>query len=482
MSLGRKLFGKYKSLPVPVKASIWFTICSFLQKGISMITMPIFTRLLPPEQYGVYTVYQSWYNIISIFATMNLSAGVFYNAMIKYEDDRYRFTSSMQGLSTVITLGLFTIYLCFSNYFNKLFDLPTILVMVLFIELVFVSPYRLWSAKQRFDFKYKNLVVVTLILTIMSPLIGIVAVLLSEHKAEARVFSYAGVQIGIGLVIFIYNHFKGKSFFVKKYWKYALWFNVPLIPHYLSMSILGQSDRIMINNMVGTSEAAIYGVAYNISQIMTLVTTSISNSFNPYTYKAIKDKKYYSIGKNAKILLVFVGVSVVLISCFGPEVIMIFAPEEYFDARWIIPPVSLSVYFIFLYPLFSNIEFYFEQNKFVTLASITGALLNILLNYIFIPIFGFIAAGFTTVVCYFFFAAGHCIFHRIVLKKYLPGVKIYDLRFIALFSIIITIATFGIMFLYDLMIVRYILISIIMIVAIIKRRQIIGIWKEIRKK
>ncbi len=66
-----------------------------------------------------------------------------------------------------------------------------------------------------------------------------------------------------------------------------------------------------------------------------------------------------------------------------------------------------SVFFMFLYPLFANIEFYYEKTKFVMVASCSGALLNILLNYIFIGLYGYYAAGYTTLICYmvFFFCS-----------------------------------------------------------------------------
>ena len=72
-----KLLDKYKKIPAPVKAGLWFFICTVLQKGIVFLTVPIFTRLLTTEQYGLLTVYQSWMAIISVFTTLNLSAGVF---------------------------------------------------------------------------------------------------------------------------------------------------------------------------------------------------------------------------------------------------------------------------------------------------------------------------------------------------------------------------------------------------------------------
>ena len=50
---------------------------------------------------------------------------------------------------------------------------------------------------------------------------------------------------------------KGKAFYIRDYWRFALAFNIPLIPHYLSSQILNQADRIMIGNMIGKGEAAI---------------------------------------------------------------------------------------------------------------------------------------------------------------------------------------------------------------------------------
>ena len=92
----KKLKTKYFSLSVAVRAAIWFTFCNLLQKGITMISMPIFTRLLTTEQYGEFTVYQSWYSIINVIVTFNLSGNLILNGMSKYENRRNEFISSIQ--------------------------------------------------------------------------------------------------------------------------------------------------------------------------------------------------------------------------------------------------------------------------------------------------------------------------------------------------------------------------------------------------
>lgn len=476
------LANTYSNLSAPVKASMWFIIASIFQKSISMITIPIFTRILTTEQYGVFSVYQSWYSIISIFATLNLSYGVFNNGMMKYEEYRDKYTSSMQGLSTLITCTVFFVYLIAIDFWNNLFGLSTLFIIAMFVQLLFEPAYLFWTVRQRFSYKYKKLVVVTLILTIMSPFLGIIAVLSTTYKAEARVLSYVLVQVCVGLVFYIYNAYKGKHFFDREYWRFALGFNLPLVPHYLSASILGQSDRIMISNMVGIDKAAIYSVAYSISLIMTIVNSAINSSFVPYTYKAIKDKNYSGIEKNSKPLLLIVGAMALTVILFGPEIIKLFAPVEYYEAIWILPPVAVTAYFMFLYTLFANIEFYFEENRFIMIASVFGAALNIILNSLLIPVFGFIVAGYTTLLCYMVFAFMHYIFHKKILQQSIPGIKIYDIRFIIIVSVFLLAAMLLMILIYKITIIRYILIIILMLIIMIRKDLIINEIKNIQRK
>ena len=95
----KKGLNKYKNLPVQIKASFWFLICSFLQKGITVITTPIFTRLLSTSDYGQFTVFSSWLDICSVFVTLRLYYGVFVQGLVKFDKNRSAFASSMQGLS-----------------------------------------------------------------------------------------------------------------------------------------------------------------------------------------------------------------------------------------------------------------------------------------------------------------------------------------------------------------------------------------------
>lgn len=463
----KELYNGYLKMPEPAKASFWFMLCTVLQKGISMITMPIFTRIMSPEHYGVVSVYNAWYGIIAIFATLNLSAGVFNKAMIKYEEDKENYMSAMLGLSGTATISLSLIYLICPSVWEHTLQMPRVLIVTMLITYFFEAAFDLWAVYERFHYHYKKLVAVTIGTSVLGSMVSIIIVMNVQDKGVARIVSTALIQSAIYAIIYYRTVRKSHKLFNRKYWGFALKFNVPLIPHYLSMTVLGQSDRIMISNMVGSSQAAIYGVAHNISTLMTIITNAISGSYVPFVYRSMRDKKYSDIKRITNYLLIVVAVCCMMILLFGPEIIKFFAPKEYYSARWVVPPISISIYFIFLYQLFGNIEFYFEKTKFVMIASCVGAVANIALNYICIAKFGFVAAAYTSLLCYILFSVMHYLFSRMVLEKNQIDVyQLYDLKGVGIISGGLILCMLVCTMVYDIVLVRYGLILIIAYIAI----------------
>ena len=142
------------------------------------------------------------------------------------------------------------------------------------------------------------------------------------------------------------------------------------------------------------------------------------------------------------------------------------------EAIWVMPPISLSVYYMFMYNLFSNFEFYFEKPYYVSAATFIGAGLNVILNYIFIQMFGYVAAGYTTLICYFAFCVAHYCFMRIVLKKECIDTRVYSIKVIAAISLAVTAAGMLIMLSYNNNYIRYGLLAIIIIVCLIERNRL----------
>lgn len=476
------LVKKYKELPVTVKASLWFVVCSVLQKGIAFLTTPIFTRLMSTEQYGQVTIYNSWVEVFTIFATLNLFYGVYNNALTKYPDDKEVATSSMQGLCTTITLTIFCFYLIFQEWINMLTGMSTIMTCFLFVEVLFIPAFRFWAAKQRFEYKYKLLVVLTLVISLLTAGLGVPAVILSQEKGIAKILTSVGSQILIGICLYIIIFSKGKTFFSKKYWKWALAFNLPLIPHYLSAVVLNQSDRIMINNMVGTSEAGIYGLAYTIGALVIIFNEAIMNTFTPWTYQHLKSEEYEKIRSVSAYLVIFIAVISLSLVIVAPEIMWILGGEKYADGVWIIAPIAASIFFRFLYAMYGNIEFYYEKNYFIMIASVATALINIGLNYVFIKMYGYLAAGFTTLACFAIYAFAHYAFSSRIVKQKCKSNDVYNNKLILIVSLLVIALSCLAMMLFNYWYIRYSLVAFVLLIGILFRKKIVDIFTQIRNK
>ena len=482
MSKVKQFFEKYATLKTGVKAALWFTVCNLLQKGIAMITMPIFTRLLTTEQYGVLTIYNSWYSVISIIVTLILAGGIINSGRTKSPERRNEFISAMQGLSTVVTIVFFAVYLCAHNFFNNLFDLSTLFVLTMFLQLLFEPAYLFWAQRQRYEYRYKSLVAVTLFTAAASPICAVLAILHTEYKVEARIISFALVNACVGLIFYIIQLYRGKKLFVKDFWKFALAFNLPLVPHYLSQIVLGQSDRIMIEKLTGLSDAALYGVAYNIAATVTIFVNAINNSFVPSLYQNMKKGSYGDIRKTADMLCLFMAAVISIFMLLGPEGIAILAAPEYSAAKWVFPPVAASVFFVYIYALFINIEFYFEKTQYVMLVSVAAALLNIGLNYIFIQKYGYIAAAYTTVFCYILFSVGHYLLYKMITKRKGINEAVFDGKRILIYSLGVCGATALSLLLYNHTLIRYGVIAVIGVLALINIKKLTELFKKVFTK
>ena len=100
----KKIILKYKTLPTQVKGSLWFMFSGFLTRGISFLTVPIFTRILTTQEYGQISVFNSWYDIASVVLTLNLFYGVYFQGLVKFEDKKDEFSSSLQGLTLTMCI------------------------------------------------------------------------------------------------------------------------------------------------------------------------------------------------------------------------------------------------------------------------------------------------------------------------------------------------------------------------------------------
>lgn len=472
---------RYQSISAPVRTSVWFTVCNFLQRGTAFITVPIFTRLLMTEEYGICNIYFAWFEIFLIFTSLKIPYEGLNNGLIRFEKDKDGYTSSVMGLIMIMTLVVGGIYALFHQWVDHVTGLNNLIMGLMFIQLTFNPPLMLWTNRERFDFHYRWPAIVTLISTILNPVVSVIAVLSTDYRAEARIIASVSVQTFFGVIFTFVLLGRGKKFFNKVYWLFALRFNLPLIFYYISQSILNQSDRIMINYYEGEGKAAVYSVAYSAAAIMQLLVSAVNSSFNPWMYRKLKSGQWNGIKDAAAVLCLLVAGATLLISAFAPDLVRIMATGEYSQAIWVIPPVSASVFFIFIYMMFANVEMYFGENKGILVISIICSMTNLILNALCIPVWGYMAAGWTTLFCYLLLAALHYILMKRACRRNQVKEKIFPEKTLLMLSLCVLMLSCMMLLMYYLGYLRYVILAVEAVALFCFRRKLLNVLKQIRK-
>ena len=166
------------------------------------------------------------------------------------------------------------------------------MILLMFLEALLSPALSYWSGRQRFEYRYRILVCVTILQALMNPIASLVLIRMNGGTAMMRILGIVGVQICICVPIIVFQFCKGKEFFSKEYWGYALRIGIPIVPHYLSGIILNQGDRIMIDKMVGKTEVALYGLAYSIGMLVQLFISGMNSALTPWMYSKIKKGRH----------------------------------------------------------------------------------------------------------------------------------------------------------------------------------------------
>lgn len=473
MKIGTNL----KNLSKGVKASIAFFFSSLVTTGIAYISTPLYTRLLSATEYGKTSVFLTWLQIFGIIAMFCLSYGVFNNGMIDYPERRDEYSFSMLGLSNIITITFSLLLLLAYPLVKDTLGLDLKCLALMIVIFITQPAYNFWVARQRYEYKYKLTVLWAVISAVISPIIALTCIVIfPENRYYGRLFGAEIPLILMYIAFYIYLARKSKYTMDKSFWKGALIFNLPLIPHYLSTYLLGNADKLMISNMVNDSATAFYSVAYSVAQVAIIVWNAINASLVPYTYEKCKEKNYQAIDRITKpILLMFAGICLLVIM-LAPEVVKVMATTDYFEAVYVIPPVVGGVFFQVQYFIYANIVYYHKKPQYVMSASITATILNIVLNYIYIRKYGYFAAGYTTLFCYLIQA---CI-DFVAMKKVVKS-NVYDMKFIIVLSAFVVAVALVSNLIYDYPLIRYTIVFALVVFVILFRNRILGTIKIFKK-
>ena len=162
MKINLNVLQLYKQASPTIKASLWFVACSVIQKGLSFITVPIFTSIMPVEEYGHFSLFQSWLSVILIFATLNVHFQVYNNGALKFQSHTDEYVSSLIGLSWFVSCVLFLFFALFHKSWTPITGLPLHWMLYMFLDCTMMMPYNIFLCRERMSNSYKSVVFITL--------------------------------------------------------------------------------------------------------------------------------------------------------------------------------------------------------------------------------------------------------------------------------------------------------------------------------
>ena len=401
-------------------------IGEIVPKITGILLLPIFTRYLSTEDYGVLSYTSSLMIFIYILSSLSLNSYVLRN-YFEYKDEEKR----KKMLGNIVTF-IFTFNIIFAIvggillYFGfKLFGVKinfypyvTLSLVSNFIEVFAIIPLVICRVQE----KALKFISITIGQATISILLSLVYIIIFKMGLVGR---YLGI-LSTNLIFFVvYITIIKQEVIIninKEEVKKALQFSLPLLPGALSFALLDVSDRLILEKFVSLGDMGIYSIAYTLGFGVNVIINGGYRAFEPTLFKNINEENFIDIFNDIKKKYMFFVISFAMIFIFfSQELLALMTTEKFFVAQKIIPIIVITAIIKGLYVLYSVLVMAKNNTKLQSIAVIVGAFLSILLNIIFIPKFGIVMAAISGTVGYL---AMTLILHRnsyiefnLVLKK-----------------------------------------------------------------
>lgn len=391
-----------------VRAGIGYTIGNILVRGLSFLTLPLVSRLLDTEQFGIYNGFVAIDSILYVITGLALHSSV-KSAHYTFRGETDEYVSSL----TIIYIFNFILFngivFFFGKYISKVLALPIPALYMLLFYSSGSALLTLYNYRISLDYSYKRYLMLSLANTVGNISLSLLLILtvFNNSRAMGRIVG-SSVTIAVIAVFLVADMWrKARPKYNKEYWKFGIKYSLPIIPHGISQVLLSQFDRIMIRSLDGDASTGIYGLAANIKIILSVISDSISTAWTTWFYEEI-DKGNTEIIKKRAVQLawgfLFLTVGMMAIS---PEMILILGGKKFAMGKYVAFPMIVDAFILFLYNIIVPSEYYKKKTTYIMYGTMVSAVINIITNYIFIRKYGFIAAAYTTLFSYICYVALH---------------------------------------------------------------------------
>ena len=459
-----------------VRSGIWYVISNVMIRAVGIFTAPIYTRLLTTSETGFANDFNNYVSILYVITGLCLIYSVGRARLDFRGRDFDAFMSSIQALSSFFGLALLVLVMIFMPK-DGLLGFNRLIVFILFAYMCLYPSIDYMQYKLRFEYRYKGNIAISLVITLSTVALSIALILLMpEDKGFAKILGTVIPSAAVALFCYIALLIRGKAVIRPEYWKYALRIGLPTIPHGLAMILLARIDVSMISQMCGLSEVGLYTSGYTIGTLLMFVTNAIGNAWVPLFNERLDAGNVEAIRRDNRILMEASCFATICFIAVAPEVVKLLYAKPYHESMWVVAPVALGTLCQYFYSNYVNVEIFYKKTALLAVNSCIAAGINILLNYIFISRYGYIAAAYTTLAGYFILMILHYAATAIVLKK-----RIYpDGTYFLMLMMTIAAGT-GFSFLCGQVLYRYLLAAgVIGVLAWMWRKDIAAFFALIR--
>lgn len=394
---------------------------------LAIFSLPIYTFFFTPEDFGIVNIFLSTATMLFILFPLNLHSSIaryYYEEKGDYKD--YLGTVFiLMGLSFCI---LAPVLFLFRETVAEWIGIPSKLIfwVILFAlgEIIWRSYEFLFMAAEKSGEVSKNKVIVAYAKFGLSVLF-ILYLVAVDDRYYGRVIGETVIML-LMIAYFIKRLKPHVTFNVKKqHIRYAFYISLPLLPHSLSSFIITFFDQLFISSTIGNYETGIYSFAYKLAMILIGFNQAIIGGSTPDFYKKLNRGKTDELDGQVKSILKFMLLATAFLMFFSKEMVMILAQKvEFYEALPLVPVLVFAFFLYGIYIVHSRIVVYSKHNIYLSITTIVGGIFNLILNSIYIPIYGYEAAVYTTLVSYVVMLSLVWLLCKVVLKTYLPPVGI----------------------------------------------------------
>jgi O-antigen/teichoic acid export membrane protein len=388
-----------------IKNTAIFTLTNIINSAIPFFLLPILTRYLTPKDYGLISMFALLISFTTPFIGLNMHGAISRQYYNQEKTDIKSYIFNCLIISTICTLFISILFLLFANRIETLTSFPTkllwIVIVYTYCQFIILITLTLWRVQNKiFAFGlFSN------INTFSNVGLSILFIVLIKMDWIGRIYAQflTGLIFSFFSIYFLFKKELIKVSFNKKYVFNALMFGIPLIPHALSGSIISMTDRLFIANMIGLPATGVYTVGYQVGSIINLLAMSFNNAYVPWLYQRLKNNSNSTKIKIVKFTYLYFFAIItlaILLAFLAPPILKILLGKSFNESSIYVSWIAMGYAFNGMYLMVVNYIFYSEKTKILAYITFSAALINILLNYLFIKAFGAIGAAQATTIVF----------------------------------------------------------------------------------